>query len=172
MAFKSLVSLDLSEYRMVTMFQYFSGKRRMSIVDVPYLLKQLQKHRNSTFGCSSGDLEVIHEKKNGLETLWTFKCKICMVEEDIASEQPSQESTNILVANATLASGKLLFTHQCISYAVLAVLLKNTIKVLFSWYCNMLNAPIPVTLRIYYAQVTFIKIGWRKKRRKRIPLTL
>ncbi|KAF5306631.1 hypothetical protein FQA39_LY08820 [Lamprigera yunnana] len=63
------------DYANNTAFQ-ISGRR---IVDVSFFFKQLKSLKHKGYDCSFFDLNLISEKKEGLQSAFFFKCAICNV---------------------------------------------------------------------------------------------
>ncbi|XP_031332942.1 uncharacterized protein LOC116163225 isoform X1 [Photinus pyralis] len=53
---------------------FLSGRR---IVEIGHFLASLRALRHDGFGCSFFDMDIQSEKIEGLESIFTFKCKVC-----------------------------------------------------------------------------------------------
>lgn len=66
-----------------------TGRR---IVDVCYFFKQLQEISNhGPFGCTLLNLEIISELRNGLQSTFKFKCKMCNAIKEISTDSNGSE---------------------------------------------------------------------------------
>ncbi|XP_050309467.1 uncharacterized protein LOC126745672 isoform X4 [Anthonomus grandis grandis] len=82
-----------------------AGRR---IFDVEYLFKQfLNGERHKPFDCTLVDMELIKEKRNGLYSEFTLKCKMCNVTKVISNEENKfqQLELNSSVVLSTISTG-------------------------------------------------------------------
>ncbi|XP_072389723.1 uncharacterized protein [Diabrotica undecimpunctata] len=86
---------------------YFSVEGRR-IVDMNFFIKSIQGlNDHSPFSCNFSYMEIIKEKMDGLISTLTFKCKMCNIEKEIATENSGNNSMNLNVAQvmATISTG-------------------------------------------------------------------
>lgn len=89
------------------------------IVDIAFLIKQIQIRHKGPFGCSFIDMEFQSEVIHGFYSIFVFKCKVCCIESKLYSENIQQNQymlVNKAVGNACQSIGKYVLS-----------LLKNTI---------------------------------------------
>jgi hypothetical protein len=61
-----------------------SGRR---IVDINHLLSSLKKIRHDPYGCTFYNVDIIKERRCGLETIFTYKCNMCGIIDTFSTEK-------------------------------------------------------------------------------------
>ncbi|KAK4883030.1 hypothetical protein RN001_006349 [Aquatica leii] len=75
-------------------FEYnnISGRR---IVNITHLFKTLKSLKHEGFGCSFYDMDIVKEKRKGLESIYTVKCIMCNKLDTISTEDHASHNMPI-----------------------------------------------------------------------------
>ncbi|KAK4882306.1 hypothetical protein RN001_005625 [Aquatica leii] len=76
-----------------------TGRR---IVDINFLLNQLQSLKHDGFGCTFFDMHVVSEKLESLHSLLLFKCSVCNLKQTITTGKSKE--LNLAVVAGTLVT--------------------------------------------------------------------
>ncbi|GBM51756.1 hypothetical protein AVEN_175321-1 [Araneus ventricosus] len=82
--------------------EYFaiSGRR---IIDINYFISQVQDcNKHSPFGCTFSDMQILSEKRNGLNTGLKMKCRMCSYTKVFWTENPQSPTMS---ANSAAVTG-------------------------------------------------------------------
>ncbi|GBN94591.1 hypothetical protein AVEN_125158-1 [Araneus ventricosus] len=81
--------------------EYFaiSGRR---IIDINYFISQVQDcDKHSPFGCTFSDMQILSEKRNGLNTGLKMKCRMCSYTKVFWTENPQSPTMSANTAAVT-----------------------------------------------------------------------
>jgi hypothetical protein len=76
-------------------FENLEGRR---IVNIRHIFESIQSIKHIGFECTFRDLEFVKEIRTGFFSKFCFICKICHIQENIYSENPSGSTMNINMA--------------------------------------------------------------------------
>ncbi|XP_031327666.1 uncharacterized protein LOC116182986 isoform X1 [Photinus pyralis] len=80
-----------------------SGRR---IVNISYLFSQLKSLKHEGFNCSFFDLNLVSEKIEGLHSVFSFKCEVCNIIQNIRTEDPDNNvNVNLMAAIGCISAG-------------------------------------------------------------------
>lgn len=87
-----------------------SGRR---IVDIKYLIDQVQTRHVGGFDCSFVDMDYQSESIYGFQTIMTFKCRVCNIKKTLYSERDNETMIpiNKAVVNACQTIGILVLNN-------------------------------------------------------------
>ncbi|KAK4880023.1 hypothetical protein RN001_008169 [Aquatica leii] len=80
-----------------------TGRR---IINISYFFSQLKSLQHKGYDCSFFDLNLISEKLEGLQSIFSFQCAVCNIIQTVKTDDPSEKhSSNLLVVLGALSTG-------------------------------------------------------------------
>ncbi|KAK4877525.1 hypothetical protein RN001_010031 [Aquatica leii] len=80
-----------------------TGRR---IINISYFFSQLKLLQHKGYDCSFFDLNLISEKIEGLQSIFSFQCAVCNIIQTVKSDDPSEKhSSNLLAVLGALSTG-------------------------------------------------------------------
>ncbi|CAN8014726.1 unnamed protein product, partial [Ixodes persulcatus] len=78
------------------------------IVDIGHFVQSLQdSSRHEPFGCTFADMAFVSERRHGLHSSFTFKCRMCSRVDVIESEPRPEKDSRLMDVNSAAVSGVL-----------------------------------------------------------------
>lgn len=76
------------------------------IVDIGHLFQSLEtSSKHEPFGCTFADMAFVSERRHGLRSSFTFKCKMCCRVDVIDSEPQPDKGSRVMDVNSAAVSG-------------------------------------------------------------------